>query len=40
MAYVYAAARPPFGRFNGALADIRPDDRAATAIRGVLSEAR
>ncbi|WP_040801103.1 thiolase family protein [Nocardia higoensis] len=39
MAFVYAAARTPFGRFNGALAEVRPDDLAATAIRGVLSKA-
>ncbi|GAA2345096.1 hypothetical protein [Dactylosporangium salmoneum] len=32
MAFVYAAARTPFGRFNAALADVRPDDLAATAI--------
>ena len=38
-AYVYAAARTPFGRFGGALADVRPDDLAATAITGVLAKA-
>ncbi|MEU6145590.1 thiolase family protein [Streptomyces sp. NPDC047081] len=38
-AFVYAAARTPFGRFNGALADVRPDDLAATAIDGVLAKA-
>ncbi|KXO99177.1 thiolase family protein [Tsukamurella pseudospumae] len=38
-AYVYAAARTPFGRFNGALAGARPDDLAATAIRAVLDRA-
>ncbi|WP_018157195.1 thiolase family protein [Demetria terragena] len=37
-AYVYAAARTPFGRFNGALADSRPDDLAATALRGALGK--
>ncbi|GAA4569068.1 thiolase family protein [Planotetraspora kaengkrachanensis] len=37
-AYVYAAARTPFGRFNGALAGIRPDDLADTALRGVLAK--
>ncbi|MEN3540035.1 thiolase family protein [Microbispora sp. ZYX-F-249] len=37
-AFVYAAARTPFGRFNGALADVRPDDLAATALRGVLAK--
>jgi acetyl-CoA acyltransferase len=34
--YVYAAARTPFGRFGGALADVRPDDLAASALTGVL----
>ena len=38
-AYVYAAARTPFGRFGGALAGVRPDDLAATALRGVLAQA-
>lgn len=38
-AFVYAAARTPFGRFGGALADVRPDDLAATAVTGVLSKA-
>src|SRR6185369_2158281 len=31
--------RTPFGRFGGALAEVRPDDLAATAIRGVLAKA-
>lgn len=35
-AYVYAAVRTPFGRFNGGLAGVRPDDLAASALRGVL----
>ncbi|MFD7730340.1 thiolase family protein [Kitasatospora phosalacinea] len=35
-AYLYAAVRTPFGRFNGALAAVRPDDLAAAAIRGLL----
>ncbi|ROO83327.1 acetyl-CoA acyltransferase [Actinocorallia herbida] len=39
MAFVYAAARTPFGRFNGALSGVRPDDLAATAITGVLAKA-
>ncbi len=39
-AYLYAAARTPFGRFAGALAGIRPDDLAATALTGVLAKAR
>lgn len=38
-AFVYAAARTPFGRFGGALAQVRPDDLAATAIQGVLAKA-
>lgn len=38
-AFVYAAARTPFGRFGGALAEVRPDDLAATAIAGVLAKA-
>ncbi|MCD0451761.1 thiolase family protein [Actinocorallia sp. API 0066] len=37
-AYLYAAARTPFGRFGGALAGIRPDDLAAIAISGVLGK--
>jgi acetyl-CoA acetyltransferase family protein len=36
--FLYAAVRTPFGKFNGALADVRPDDLAATAIRGVLAQ--
>jgi acetyl-CoA acyltransferase len=36
-AYVYAAVRTPFGRFGGGLAGVRPDDLAATALRGVLA---
>jgi acetyl-CoA acetyltransferase family protein len=38
-AYLYAAARTPFGRFGGALADVRPDDLAAVALSGVLAKA-
>jgi acetyl-CoA acyltransferase len=37
-AYLYAGVRTPFGRFGGALADVRPDDLAATALRGVLGK--
>ncbi|VXC57453.1 thiolase family protein [Nocardioides sp. AX2bis] len=37
--YVYGAARTPFGRFGGALAETRPDDLAATALSGVLATA-
>ncbi|HET7398650.1 MAG TPA: thiolase family protein [Intrasporangium sp.] len=35
-AYVYQAVRTPFGRFGGALAAVRPDDLAATALTAVL----
>ncbi len=38
-AFVYAAARTPFGRFGGALAEVRPDDLAAVALTGVLDRA-
>jgi len=38
-AFVYAAARTPFGKFGGALAGVRPDDLAAAALRGVLAKA-
>jgi acetyl-CoA acetyltransferase family protein len=37
--FVYAAARTPFGRFGGALAESRPDDLAAVALTGVLAKA-
>jgi acetyl-CoA acyltransferase len=37
-AFVYAAARTPFGRFGGALAGVRPDDLAAVALEGVLAK--
>lgn len=37
--YLYASTRTPFGRFGGAYADVRPDDLAATALRGVLAQA-
>ncbi|MEV0047627.1 thiolase family protein [Nocardia rhamnosiphila] len=37
-AYVYAAARTPFGRFGGAFATVRPDDLAAVAVAGVLGK--
>ncbi|MER6786680.1 thiolase family protein [Streptomyces sp. NPDC000658] len=36
-AFVYAATRTPFGRFNGALAGVRPDDLAAAAITSTLA---
>jgi len=35
-AYVYDAVRTPFGRFNGGLAKVRPDDLAATVLRAVV----
>ena len=34
--YVLAAVRTPLGRIGGALAGVRPDDLAATAVRGVV----
>ncbi len=37
--YLFASARTAFGRFGGALAGIRPDDLAATALAGVLARA-
>ncbi|MEU4159459.1 thiolase family protein [Actinoplanes sp. NPDC026670] len=37
--FVYAAVRTPFGRYSGALADVRPDDLAATALSGLLAKA-
>src|SRR6195952_840596 len=37
-AFLYAAARTPFGRFGGALAGVRPDDLAVVALRGVLDK--
>ena len=36
--FVYAAARTPFGRLGGALAQVRPDDLAAQAMTGVLAK--
>ncbi|MFG2126580.1 thiolase family protein [Streptomyces sp. NPDC048751] len=36
-AFLYAATRTPFGRFNGALAAVRPDDLAAAAITSTLA---
>jgi acetyl-CoA acetyltransferase family protein len=37
-AFVYAASRTPFGRFGGALSDVRPDDLAASAITSVMDK--
>ena len=36
-AFLHAANRTPFGRFGGALADVRPDDLAAAALSGLLA---
>jgi acetyl-CoA acyltransferase len=38
-AYVYAAVRTPFGKLGGGLAQIRPDDLAATILTGLLAKA-
>lgn len=38
-AFLYSAARTPFGRFNGALAGTRPDDLAARVIEALLAKA-
>lgn len=35
--YVVDAVRTPFGRYNGALASVRPDDLAAHAVRELLA---
>jgi acetyl-CoA acyltransferase len=35
-AFLYAAARTAFGRYGGALAEVRPDDLAVAALKGVL----
>ncbi|MFI6071998.1 thiolase family protein [Actinoplanes sp. NPDC051343] len=37
--FLYAATRTPFGRFGGALAEVRPDDLAAIALTGLLAKA-
>jgi acetyl-CoA acyltransferase len=34
--YIYGAVRTPFGRYGGALAEVRPDDLAAHALRALL----
>jgi acetyl-CoA acetyltransferase family protein len=34
--YVYDAVRTPFGRFGGALAQVRPDDLAALVVRTLV----
>ncbi len=38
-AFLHAGVRTPFGRYAGALAGSRPDDLAATVIRGLLDRA-
>ena len=38
-AFVYASVRTPFGRYGGGLAEVRPDDLAAVALRGLLAKA-
>src|SRR3954454_20113663 len=38
-AFLYAGVRTPFGRYGGALATSRPDDLAATVVRGLLDRA-
>ncbi len=35
-AFIFDAVRTPFGRFNGALAGVRPDDLGAVVITGLL----
>jgi acetyl-CoA acyltransferase len=37
--FLYSAVRSPFGRFNGALAAVRPDDLAAGVITTLLERA-
>ena len=37
-AYVYTAVRTPFGKLGGGLAQIRPDDLAATVLTGLLAK--
>ena len=36
-AFLYDGVRTPFGRFNGALAGVRPDDLAATTLAALLA---
>jgi acetyl-CoA acyltransferase len=35
-AFVYDAVRTPFGKFNGGLAGVRPDDLAAVVLQAIL----
>jgi 3-oxoadipyl-CoA thiolase len=39
-AFITAAVRTPIGRAGGALADVRPDDLAAIAVRSLLERGR
>jgi 3-oxoadipyl-CoA thiolase len=39
-AFITAAVRTPAGRAGGALAEVRPDDLAAVALRGVVERGR
>ncbi|MFL5475750.1 MAG: acetyl-CoA C-acyltransferase, partial [Gemmatimonadales bacterium] len=39
-AYISAAVRTPVGRAGGALAEVRPDDLAAIALRGLMERGR
>jgi 3-oxoadipyl-CoA thiolase len=39
-AFITAAVRTPVGRAGGALAEVRPDDLAAIAVRGVVDRGR
>ena len=36
MSFLYAAVRTPFGRYNGGLADVRPDDLASSVMEAQL----
>ena len=35
--FLYSAVRTPFGKFNGGLADVRPDDLAAGIVKAALA---
>src|SRR4051794_27400120 len=39
-AFVFSAARTPFGRYSGGLSGVRPDDLTAAAMLAVLDKAR
>lgn len=38
-AWIHAAIRTPFGKYGGALAEVRPDDLGAIALKGLLDRA-